>query len=637
MNKLLLVGALLLIGVGTLWLLTQGDSPIGAPPETESSATDDSLAVVAQSALEPELPPQVTDDEVRTRASPPSETLRDTPSATADFRGRVIRRSDKSPLAEFALELRDETDRKLLVITDADGRFAAPSPLALGVVQARVLDHPDRTASVWTKEFARSEWESHEVELVFEPGPTFRLAIRPDNVPVRELVVRLIFDREPNPSRLEFDPIHEGTPPWVRLPGSSMGPNGNHRLEVRSRDGLLFGSAPVSRGWGIEPNVVRIDLESRAAIAGRVVETDGTRLAGASVKLRLASTAPSAPPREAWTARDGAFQFGVLPVDRATLSASLFRYEPVDGQMVALAAGRSTAQLITMRRLLSAGSIRARVTSETGRFDSLSELALMSLADGNRGAVIESVQIEWVDESGRRVGHAELKDIPAGKYRVAGITHGDWNELRPEWTPARVEVSPPKELEFVVRDNVARADLVFRVRDAATGVAIPDFDALVKLEPFGDYESGSDRPQPILRGVPLDRRFVWRVDKLGYGYQPATGSETDFNLEEVHNGRTQRIAEVALRAGWADVVRVTERRSKEPMQGASVIVDGKLAGVTDEKGLLPLEAESAHSIPRLIEVKRDGWRTERADFTGTGRIRHSLFIEVEMSPDKSKH
>jgi hypothetical protein len=545
----------------------------------------------------------------------------------------VIQRSDKGPLTEFVLELQDTADGKFLVTTDTNGSFAAPSPLKLGPVHVRVLDHPDRKAAVWTQTFETTEWESHEIELVIQPGPTFRLAITPAGIPVRELEARLVQDRDKaEPWKVYFDPIHEGDPPWVRFPSSSSGPHGEHQLEVRSRNGLWFGAANVTRGWGVEPGVVRIDLQPRAAIAGRVIDADGTALEAVSVKLRLSSMTEKSPPREVFTARDGSFQFDVLPVERATLSASQFRYEPVDGQPVELVAGQSTAQVLTMRRLPSGGSIRARVTSETGHYDASSSVTLSSLRNGMKGVVLETADIEWKDEGGRRTGFCEFKDVPDAKYRVTVLTRRELRELTPEVEPARVEAVPPAALDFLVRDSVARADLAFRAHDALTGAEIEGFDSLFALGAKGQftYDFGAGDEQPLLRGVPLTESFRWRVDK--FGYKGISGTDRDFTLEEIHDGRTHRIAEIALQPGWADVVRVTERvtsrKTETPLQGARVLLDGKLAGVTDAEGLLSLDEAAP---PRVIRVELEGWRGEDVRAPGTARTRRSLWIGFDMT------
>lgn len=633
MNSRWIGGAVagLVLGVAGLWWMLRGvtvETPVTRDP------AGDRLVIDAKSSLDEdrELASNELVANTRVVASQPSSdpaAFASPALSTSHFRGRVIEEAGSRPLPEFTLELRDATDRKVHATTDVDGRFIVPTVLAPGIVRVRPLDHPERKAAVRTLTFEPIAWESREVEIAVITGPTFRLSIAPKTVAARDLEARLILDRERNPTHVAFDPVREGNPPWVRLPENSWGRNGQHRLEVRSRDGLLFGAASVSRGFGVEPGLVRIDLEPRATIRGRVVTSDGIPLANVNVDLRLTSVAAEPKlPHAVMTEADGAFRFDLLPAGRAVLAASLYRFEPIDGLTVDLVAGQSTEQTIALRGLPSVGSIRTRVTSETGRFDQPSEISLSSFRDSERGEYVEAVKVEWTGEPGHRMGNCEFKDVPAGRYRVTAETASLWNELTPAWDPSSVETSPPSELTFVVRDSVARADLVFRVQDAATGTAIVSFDSYLQLGPQWQYVSSFGSGDTVLRGFPLTRTLLWRIDKQGY--RSVLGSEKDFDLEEIRDGRTQRIREISLQTGWADIVHVTERETKKPMQGVRVLVDGSLAGVTDEAGCLSLSGDVS---PGEIQVEHDGWRPTGKDSRSRSGSRKSLWIEVEMLPE----
>jgi hypothetical protein len=274
---------------------------------------------------------------------------------------------------------------------------------------------------------------------------------------------------------------------------------------------------------------------------------------------------------------------------------------------------------IAVQLAVEGGSIRVRVTSDTGNFDSLFVMGLF--ADGE---VVKSLRVEWTGEPGRRLGTCEFKDLPAGSYHVTAVGPENKEGRSIEWEPRRVVTTPPSVVEFKVHD-AARSDLVFRLHDGATGAAdLTGYDWY--LEVGEQRRSGHrDDAEAVFLQLPQHRRLRWRIDKPGY--QSVIGTEKDFGPEERNKGVLQRIAKVGMRAGWGDVVRVTERDSKKPIQGARVLLDGEAAGVTDDAGLLQVTRPTP---PRAIRVEREGWRAQGDDGNRLGGERRSVWLEIEM-------
>jgi hypothetical protein len=452
-----IVGALLALALalGIAWLSNASDSPgvtSSAPPvEAIASVPDARTSVESVSPLssdERAVDPRVT-------AISTSDASSDTAAvvATAEFRGRVIRQSDSRPLTEFLLEIQDEprarADQSIFATTDRFGQFIAPVPLAIGAVIVHLRDHIEQSRMGEPIVFAADAWPSREVEIALEPGATFFLDITPNHVAVSELEAEWLAERLPSSGDLY--PIREGDPPWVRFSTRELGPDGHNRIRLQSRDFVWRGEADVRRGGGVEPEIVRVRLEPLASLRGTVLGAEGVPLEDAAVSVRMA-TGPDPRLRFAETNAEGEFSFPFLPPGRAEIGVALFGFETIEKQAVDLVAGESATRTISLQPLAYAGSIRVRVTSDTGDFDAPSWVALSMSSDGVEFEHVKYVTLDWSGAPGKRTATCEFKDLPLAKYRVVPMTTGEEGGPPVQWEPPRLEAFPPSVLEFRVRD-----------------------------------------------------------------------------------------------------------------------------------------------------------------------------------------
>ncbi len=546
--------------------------------------------------------------------------------------GVLIDEDTREPLPHYLLKLQDEAGARLDVTTDDKGRFVTTAKLAHGSIQVRPIDHPKRRAKAApiTREFPPPE--GRELEITTRSGPTFRLAIVPDTVPAGSLEARLRVSGKDVRSSQDYDPVREGTPPWVRLPpvtGESLEARG---IDVRDRDGLWSGRAEVNRVAGVAHEVVRVVLEPRARFSGRVVDDRSRPIANANVSMKFVAGETVGQERTATTEADGAWRFDHLPAGTVSVSVRAFRYEPQTDVRIALVPGDVSDRTITLARMPPAGSIRGRVTSESGGYDSPAR-AMLTLVDSTDAMPPQHAQIVWNDSAGQRVGTFEFTELPAGKYRIAGKSEGNWYELAPEWKPGSLFASPPDDgVSFLILDSTARADLVLRVTDADTGESIDGARGWFQIGKKSGRARDVDSGGIAISGFPYEETLRWRIDKAGY--RPVIGDAASFAIETRSDGKTQRIAEVALARGWGDLYRVADKDGKNGLAGARILLDGVEAGVTDSEGFVLARAQER---PKEIRFEYRDWVVRgRIDTTPATRRKNPYYVAVAMQPPKKR-
>jgi hypothetical protein len=193
---------------------------------------------------------------------------------------------------------------------------------------------------------------------------------------------------------------------------------------------------------------------------------------------------------------------------------------------------------------------------------------------------------QWSEESGRKVARFLFPDLPGKTFRV-----------RPQkddffaWDPPQLLLQPPaEEARILIRDGGPNASLAFRVKDAQTGEPVPGFELTLEFpgSTTPARRMGARSGQAFLEHLPLERALAWRVEAPDH--VPALGELAAFQLSEPREDGELRVCELELRPGWGEAYRFLDARSRKPMSGIEVLLDGVAAGVSDEQGELLVRA-----------------------------------------------
>lgn len=637
-----LVLALLVIGVVVLWRFVPSAPVSTELPVTAESARPDSSPTASELL---DAPREVDRTEVRMTTSDATadangvdtsnlpdvtkQPVDDAPKSVVI--GIVTDETTREPLPEYSLRVRDASGRSEQVITDKDGRFATSAALQLGTLSIRLIDTPGNRRDI--RDLERPHPGNATTPLAIEAlvGPTFTLAFEPPSAAERDLSARLNYTRQSRST--EYVSVRRGGSRWVRLPFlGDVNANDELALEVRSDDGLWRGSAIVVRAQGVERGVVLVHGAPCAVVRGRVVDDKNEPIERALVTLDLGGTERSAR-RTGLTQGDGTFRFDYLPAAAATIAVEAFRFAPHAARPVAVEAGKETVEEIVLALVPSAGSIRGRITSETGRFDGSVTMQLSATSPNvSRAGGPARVEVEWVEEDGRKVGRFAFPDVPAGGYRVSGAVDGEWYHVKPEWEPRSVLVTPPNEsVSFVLRDGGARTNLVFRVTATDTGEPVDSFRTRIAIPPRSERMRLMSPGDVAVANALYTSKVYWCVMKAGY--QPVVGDESAFSLETKCDDAPCRVAEIVLRPGWGDEFEVTSSESGKPLAGVKVYADGAEVGTSDARGRVLVTGSVA---PRELRFAYADWRASRVLIEREIDYLFSEVNSVRMSPPKPK-
>lgn len=634
-------GLVLLFGAGTivLWLALDGAPVRDDVVVAESEAPAD--PAVDEARLEEPGGSALLEDEDRAEgvareeiAPPPPPTAAVASDApAAPVRGTVRDAATGEPLPGFLLRVEQAGERRAEVTTDETGRFATAEAIQVGPIRIHALDHRLRRRSppAFDRVHEVRDGAPTELDLAVPSGPTYRLALAPvGSFAAADLEARLRVVSDENRSSTPLEPVREGNPAWVRFTPIQAEFERAAAIEVRSRDGLWTGEAAVSAVRGVVPGVVALTLEARAVLAGRLTDAEGTPIQGANVALEGTTLAGARLQRSASTDSDGRYRLDYVRAGNGVVTAWSVRHAVQEAPVV-LSAAQVAERDFSLLALPPAGAIRGVVRSETGTYRRSIRVVLGPTSDKEPGFTEFApivVQPSWETVDGRLQAEFEFPALPAGRFQVSMRGDG-WLE----WEPRRLVASPPTEsVSFLVRDDVSLADFFVRVRDADNGAPITSFHVTSSGSPgLAGAVWGNDEVRLIER-FPLDRRFRWRVDR--YDYRPAWGDEAEFSRVETRDGRVVRIADVALRPGWGDLFRVVQRGNNRPIEGATILLDGRPAGTTGKDGTAKVDAPRK---PDRVEVTWKDWRVAGAiDLRPAWKRDDKQRILVRMAPPPPK-
>jgi hypothetical protein len=638
---LLVLGVLAMLGIGLLFAIgrhPEAEGDAAGSPFSGRDASSGSLADDVELALDPalDLDPGPTSAAREASSAPAEAAAREegtgvaAPEADAAIvRGTLRDAGTEEPLPLYALRIRDAEGRREDLMTDERGRFATGSPMASGLLRVIPFDEPGHQRRLGEIVVDRrvEDGEAPDLALSVPCGPTYRFAITPRAAVVPTTLVARLRIRSPDDVRqLGPEPVRAGDPPWVRFAPVPEDFEACDRIELRSRDGQWLGSANASILAGVAPGRTGIELDSRAVLAGRVLDEAGGPVRGAAVLFEGETPSGRDFQRRASTRADGSFRFEVLFDGVGTLSVRSLRYGPRTTS-IRLVAGATTQQDFLLVPLPAAGAVSGRIESETGTYEGKARVVLRPralLAFGERLPDAGTADVRWEERSGRRVGVFEFTALPAGEYELS-LRDGSWFAKEPR----TLLVSPPNEAaRFLVRDDLALGDFAFRPRDGETGAPLARTFAWWDARGAAREGRQVDPDEVFLARFPIDRGFRWRLDRAGY--RPAFGDAQAFALEELRGGRVRKIAEVDLVPGWGEVFRVVRRGDKKPVGGVKILLDGREAGATKKDGTCLV---TAREKPARVEIDYRGWIVRSGvDLRPAWKRKEKRFVQIEIGP-----
>lgn len=532
--------------------------------------------------------------------------------------GRVVDDATGEALAQCALEFRDAAGARANATTDGEGRFALQKELAPGALAWRAFER-GREFDLATELVLGEDGEPKPVELRVALGPTYRLVVAPVAAPpIDELRARFSV-RTTSGNAQTSAVLIAGEPHLVRCGAVSPDTTGEADLVVESKDGVWTGRTSVRLGRGMQAGVVRVELQPLAALEVVVDDAEGEHLAGANVQW---ISADGGKPRDAGTDRAGRVVFERVPPQAGTLRVRSMRHVDAEIPLV-LPRGERRVEVVVMTRSASGGSIRGVVLSDSGAYDGDVRLRLVS-RDGRPGRI--DARVAWTTVSGVKRGTFAFDDVPLGKFRVE-LSEDDWYA----WEPRRVDVEAPRhDLQFVVRDTVAVADVVVDPREENGAAFAGPYE--VRLAGAGDTRlaQGNGGPVVVAR-VPVDAPLRWRVDAPDR--RTVFGTWRDLVQMPSVEGRERSGASPVLERGWSQQYRVVRADNRRPVADAVALIDGREAGKTGKDGRVVLRAAEK---PGKVAFRVQGWRQLDTPRLLARPGAHEQDFEVRLEPPRER-
>jgi RNA polymerase sigma-70 factor (ECF subfamily) len=552
---------------------------------------------------------------------------------------RLVDERTHEPAAFFEARIERGADQWEPIVADSEGRLEivlTPVQRASQSVRLLLAENEAGSDEIQTRSGSMPEFPRFltidlaaacvaPVEFAIPLGPTYRLALAlPPGVEVDSLLPKL---KSANPKQafdFAYTTIRTGAEPWLRFrPTASLLEGAPpYRLELTSRDGLHFGAAEVPTNVGVHPELVRIALEPRARLTGKLRADTGKVLGGEWVRLAAPGASYASTtnrPRAALTDERGVFSFNAIPAGSYTLSAE------VDGHAgatleVTLVAGVAQECELVLAKLAEPEMVRLECTADSGTGEYDGPFFVVAFPVDGKPAR-HSVAIAWDDTSGAPRGRGSV-ELRKGTYRLkcegAHFIEVDPPEL--VWSPGD---APP---HFHIRDDAPHGIATFEAIDPANGERIPNIRVWVEFADVGLLNAHTifiDNGIGRVEWAPLARAIRYSIE--ADGRQTAWG-ECLPTLDGTHVRRE-------LSPGWSLQV-VVNARDSGPLADVRILFDGVLVGVTDSKGVLRTSVERA---PTSIRPELDGWRamTSSTYDADTGRFRAGMtWLVLALEPVK---
>ncbi len=548
----------------------------------------------------------------------------------APVRGRVVDEATGRPVPRYRLwfgqpgfdESQLETPSSLRVVSDGErlrgvetasdeqGRFATPALLEQGTVKVRLLEGSERREIDHL--IQAGEGAEHELSVALGPTYFFDLDL-PDGVEPWQLAVELVdaaapltrdgaraaetggwrtrpFDGPPSAAgvhglpRGAGSPVRtDGDPSWARLAPLDprdppvRGPAG-YALLVRDADAFLSGLGYAGSVSGVQRERIKVRLEPMSALDGSVTAADGERVGGALVTLKGGATDLSL---ACATGRSGSFQLRAPP-GRYDLAVDSLRGRL--RQEVELGAGET--------RELSLQLPAAELMPVSGTIE----------ATSGRLAFEPRLELRSAEDPGLRFpAHVKLLDTGdgmRGTFRFDRVPQGSYELLAPPCMgcalePARTLITGPEEgLELLCHDG-AGGVLLFLAAVDEQDLELSSARAWFWVE--GDAQGPTTRAR-----IPAGASVRWLA--AAEGRAPEQGVYRA-------SAEPEQYLRVELARGPGVAVVATDPWGAG-LEGVEILLDGRSAGRTDERGALAL---ALRDEPLALEARKRGWVCEAAE------------------------
>jgi len=616
-KKFAVVVAVVLVALLVWFVVRPGPEPSAATASARAEPTATATSNEARAPLELEHGGAPPAEVANTREAVATKSARQPLEAIV----RLVDERTDEPVPFFALEIVDARHERVPATTDAEGRVELADAIDTTLYFAENLRAIDRIQTrrdclptlVQSVELAAAEFGQGVRDVRAPVGPTYRLRVAP---PAGLALADLTATLRPADPRQAFDSafadVRDGAPPWVRFRASArcLGGGPPWRLELATRDGLWYGAAEVPSNEGVQREVVAIEFAPRARLFGTVLDDAGD-VQGGFVRIeREGASFASADNRPLFglLAEDGKYAIRCAPAGRYTARFHAENHRDFERE-IDLAEGEARELAIVVARIPrnELVQLEGSVESTTGSFRGSLDAYLTPDA---QDLSPRRAQVSWGVVGGRWVGAFAFEVPPVG-YSVR-INGADLIAVEPQeqhWSAG----SPA--LHFVVRDAQAVGRLEFRAVDPR-GAALLDFS--VQLTARGEVASRSTQAAAVdgvarVESLPLARPIEYRAFAAGRRSAWGECTLTDDAAKAVV---------VELAQGWSCEVQVTDDAAGA-LAGVRVSFDDKLAGVTDEHGVL---RASLAQTPTSARFELDGWTAvDASDYSAaTGRFRSWL-------------
>lgn len=322
--------------------------------------------------------------------------------------------------------------------------------------------------------------------------------------------------------------------PWVRFAGVPKGGGSDAEgwcIEVRSRDGLWWGSAAVDHVHTSGAQRVGVRLISTAVLECWPTES----AVDALLVLRDQERAPHILKR----CDDGRYELRWIEPGTYQLTLHSSRIEPFSRTIDFLGGERRVLD-VPLVPLSIGGAIEGRVRSQSGSYNG----QLLVFLFAQDGRVIDVFPTTWRREGADAAARFRFEEVPEGPCTVDVVALDSAVPI----VGALPVVSPPEEaVEIVLRDRAPAADWSLEVVDAVNGEALAPFAFEVSIDggPVRIYHRSSNTDAPWrleaggsrwnrfsgeapLRSMPEDTSFRWEVRCAGF--TSVSGEATAFEI-----------------------------------------------------------------------------------------------------------
>jgi hypothetical protein len=581
--------------------------PLGRVSHKSASQNDAARNESSDAHEEASLASPSTRAEASTTVEEPGESKARAPAlegpSKSRFRGRLVYESTRDPVPWCLVSIRAQGCAAEARIASEDGRFATAFEYPAGSISLTTTDAWGEPDAPMTVDHAPAS--ATEVEIALRMWPTYVLETdTPDGFDATHANCRLrgSYEGFGTPFDVNLVSPRRGTFFWRR--GSIGIHDGREELErVRAggppwtftawdQGSMWSGAASADRFDGVvrlavdwkRLGALHVDLQTNLDRSPNWDVTGELRGREAGHESQLKPIASGN------LAREASLEFERIPPGAFTLSVRTRFCETVE-MPVTIRAGETATVRASLPCAPPAGAIRGVITSETGTFHGASTEVTLYLGT----ETFDRRTVAWNQRDGAWVGSYRFDDLPSRDYMV---------KVRTESFPARSEhesaAHPAEQVDFVVLDSVPTYDIGFVVTEAGTGRVLDDFEIRVS-------QAGSQGPRIVrsgeiaIHGASDGVAISWDIEKAEY--LCAHGTLADAARSWRVDG-DRRWVNVAVVRGFRMTVSARDAASRA-LEGATVVVDGLDAGVTDVHGEFEI---SRDETPTSIDVRYRDWR-----------------------------